>query len=111
MRAARVTASTVTRERLGLIPRSAGLGFVAGSVAVTAQTGALGVVAEPLTCKIQGFQARDDDDDEEEEKDEPEGDKPKIEEVDEEAEKEKKKKKKAKKLEHEWELCNKQKPI
>ena len=54
--AARVTAFTVF---LDMIPRSAGLGFVTGSVAVTAKTGALGVVAEPFTCKIQGFQARD----------------------------------------------------
>jgi len=51
------------------------------------------------------------DDEEEEKKDEPEGDEPKIEEVDEEAEEKKKKTKKVKKVEHEWELCNKQKPI
>jgi molecular chaperone HtpG len=51
------------------------------------------------------------DDEEEEKKDEPEGDEPKIEEVDEEAEEKKKKTKKVKVVEHEWELCNKQKPI
>ena len=49
------------------------------------------------------------EEEEEEEKDEPEGDEPKIEEVDEEAKE--KKTKKVKKVEHEWELCNKQKPI
>eukprot|EP00163_Fabomonas_tropica_P003401 TRINITY_DN128_c0_g1_i3.p1 TRINITY_DN128_c0_g1~~TRINITY_DN128_c0_g1_i3.p1 ORF type:complete len:691 (+),score=336.50 TRINITY_DN128_c0_g1_i3:325-2397(+) len=55
-----------------------------------------------------------DDEAEEEDKDEDKADddKPKVEEVDEDDEKEKKKKtKKIKEVKHEWELCNKTKPI
>merc|ERR1711939_1061204 len=66
----------------------------------------------PISLWVEKTTEEEVEDDEEEAAEEkPEGDEPKIEEVDEEAEEKKKKTKKVKKIEHEWELVNKQKPI
>merc|ERR1711939_271374 len=68
----------------------------------------------PISLWVEKTKEEEVEDDEEEEKkdeEKPGGDEPKIEEVDDDAEEKKKKTKKVKVVEHEWELCNKQKPI